>query len=214
MSMKKHGMIFVNGLIVVAPIIITAYVLGRAMWWFDNTMRQGLDYIWGRSFPGLGIAVGVAAIYLVGLLARTWLFWVLIRAGESIVERIPLVKSLYSAVRDLLQFLGGSRADRRGKPAVLRSKDGTTSMLGILTQDKPAGFLTGSDDMVGIYLPMSYQLGGYTLYVSKELVQEVKELSVENLLKLALTAGVTTGSPFKDKGHSTAPDRNFKSEMR
>jgi uncharacterized membrane protein len=206
MNLKKHGVIFANGVIVVAPILVTVYVLGMAMWWLDSTIRKGLDYMLGLSFPGLGLAVAVPLIYLVGLLARTWLFRTLIATGEAIVERIPLIKSLYSSVKDLLQFLGGTDAKRHGKAVALRSKDGTSRMLGIMTQEDPEAFLPDAGDSVGVYLPMSYQIGGFTVYVPRESVEDIEGVDVEDLLKLSMTAGV--GVSKRPKADYDGPEQS------
>ncbi|MCD6416322.1 MAG: DUF502 domain-containing protein [Planctomycetes bacterium] len=191
--MKKHLKIFVNGIVVVAPAIITIYAVVAGAVWLDSHIRLLLQHVWPSPFPGLGILLSVAGIYMVGLLARTWLLRLPLRAAESIVERIPLVKSLYSAIKDMLQFLGGGNAKSRGKPCMLKDPEGDLCMLGLVTQQDAERFLSESRDMVGVYLPMSYQLGGFTVYVPRERVEELKGVSVEQLLKLCLTAGV--GSP-------------------
>ncbi|NLW49898.1 MAG: DUF502 domain-containing protein [Candidatus Brocadiaceae bacterium] len=191
MNVKRHGAVLLNGFIVVAPIIVTVYVVWKTLWWLDTTVRAGLTRLsWGGPPPGIGIVIGLGAIYAVGLLAKLWIFGGLIRLGEKLIDRIPLVKSLYSAVRDLLQFLGGTQAQSRGKSAVLRSKDGRIELLGIITQEKPERFLPGQEGKVAVYLPMSYQLGGYTVFVPKDLVEELPGVSVEEMMKLTLTAGV------------------------
>ncbi|MFO8007038.1 MAG: DUF502 domain-containing protein [Candidatus Brocadiia bacterium] len=197
--MKKHLKIFVNGIIVVAPAIITIYVLGAAIWWLDQTIRKGIQAVWADRFAeladvpyGVGILIGLGGIYLVGLLARTWLLRWPLNVAESLVERIPLVKSLYSSVRDLLQFLGGAEEASRGKPCVVRSEEGNAVMLGLITQEEPERFLPGDPDRIAVYLPMSYQLGGYTLYVPPDRVEKLPDTTVEELLKLCLTAGVGT----------------------
>ena len=144
----------------------------------------------GRS-QIIGIVVGVIAIYAVGLLARSWLFRWPLRIAEAVVERIPLVKSLYSALRDLLQFLGGQEAASRGKPCVWKASGGRTQLLGLITQEEPQKFLPDDEQgRIAVYLPMSYQLGGFTFYVPPDEVEEVKGMTVEELLKLALTAGI------------------------
>jgi len=164
---------------------------------------------WEGPLPGIGIIVGVAAIYAIGLLARSWLFGGLIGLGEKIVDKIPLVKSVYSAVRDLLQFLGGGKEEERGKPAIVASEDGKVQLLGLITQEQPEKFLPGAEGRVAVYLPMSYQLGGYTVFMNRDAVQEIEGLTVEDLLKLSLTAGVGGAKP--DAGEASqdqaAPDQ-------
>ena len=193
MSVKQHGKVFLNGVIVVAPVIVTVYVVVSAAIWLGTTVAALLRRAgWAEPLPGLGIVIALAAIYVVGLLARTWLLRWPLRLAEAIVDRIPLVKSLYSSVRDLLQFLGGTKEESRGKPCVVRSPDGRLVMLGIITQQQPGSFLPADQERVAVYLPMSYQLGGYTAYLPADWVEELEGTSVEELMKLCLTAGVGT----------------------
>ena len=202
MDVKKHGTILFRGLAVVAPAIITGYVVVKALWWLDVTVRNGLHYIGGRPLPGLGIIFGVCVIYLIGALARSWLFGVLIGLTEAAMARIPVVKTVYSAIKDLLQFLGGAKKGG-ARPAMLKSPDGTFAAIGLITQDHPAKFLPGAEDRVAVYLPMSYQLGGFTMYVPRSAVEELQGVSVEETLKLCLTAGMSAG----EDGAPKPPDR-------
>jgi len=191
MDLKKHGKVFLNGVIVVAPAIITVWIVGQGIIWLDSNIRNLLHALgWQDPVRGIGVAVGVGGIYVIGLLARTWLLRWPVRLAESLVERIPLVKSLYSSIRDLLQFLGGTEAGSRGKPCVVNTGHGRAAMLGLITQEQPEDALTGEADRVGVYLPMSYQLGGYTLYLPREAVTELEDKSVEDLMKLCMTAGI------------------------
>ncbi len=204
MNLKKHGTILLNGFIVVAPLLVTVYVVVTALLGLDRLVRAALKPLWfgplerlseqihwEGPLPGIGIVVGVAAIYVIGLVARSWFFGSLMRLGEKIVDRIPLVKSVYAAVRDLLQFLGGTK-EERGRPAIFTSKDGAVQLLGLVTQEQPEKFLPGAEGRVAVYLPMSYQIGGFTVFVDRDAVQEIKGLTVEDLLKLSLTAGIGT----------------------
>ena len=195
MNLRRHGTILFQGFAVVAPLIITGYVVVKMLSWLDLAARSVLEQMGGRSYPGLGVLFGLCVVYLVGLLARHWAFRTVIRWGERLVARIPLVKSLYSAIKDLLQFMGGARSTGGIRPAMLRTQDGSVAVLGLVTQEQPARFLPGAEGKVAMYLPMSYQLGGFTVYVPRQAVQELEGLSVEDLLKLCLTAGVGAPKP-------------------
>ena len=209
MGLKKHGAVLVNGFIVVAPAIVTVYVVWKTLWWLDTTVRAGLTQLrWEEPTPGLGILIGIGAIYAVGLLAKVWVFGGLFRMGERLIGRIPLIKTLYSAVRDLLQFLGGTEAKSRGRSAVLRSEDGRYELLGIVTQEHPENFLPEEEGKVAVYLPMSYQIGGFTVFVPRDMVREIADVSVEELMKLTLTAGVGGAAIRKGVGaqDTSAPE--------
>jgi len=193
MQLKKHGKIFLNGLVIIVPLAITIAVMVGAVRWLDSTMQSVFEAIFHFYIPGLGFVAALATIYVVGLLARSWLLTWPIRLAEAIVDRIPLVKSLYSAVRDLMQFLSGGDAGSRGKPCMVRYGDDEARLLGLITTETPQRFLPDDgQDRIAVYLPMSYQIGGFTVYIPRERVQTVEGMSVEELLKLCLTAGVGT----------------------
>ena len=183
---------FVQGLVITAPIILTVYVVVKTVCWLEWSMRGALEAVGLQVLaPGLGVATALAGIYVVGLLATTWVFRKLIQLSEATLDRIPLVKSLYSAVKDLLSFLSGTDAETRGVPARLRLLDGKVHMLALVTQKNPETFMgEGDRGRVAVYLPMSYQIGGFTVFVRPEDVEEISEMSVEDVLKLSMTAGV------------------------
>jgi uncharacterized membrane protein len=202
-NLKKQGAIFLNGVMVVAPVVVTVYVVVKALVLLDSKIGVLLpEGAGGQPIRGLGVVVGVAGIYVTGLLARTWILRWPLRVAETVVERIPLVKSLYSAVRDLLQFLGGTDKESRGKPCVVRVMDGKALVLGLVTRQEPVSLVPGEARRMAVYLPMSYQLGGYTVYVPPELVVPLEGTSVEELLKLCLTAGVGQRSARRPTGRT------------
>lgn len=190
--MSKHFRIFLQGLVITAPIFLTLYVCVQLFLWLDRaTQGLGLAKLGIPVIPGLGVAIVLAGIYVVGLLSGTWVVKMGLRLGEAILERIPGVKSFYSAVRDLLQFLSGSDEKARGVPARVKMLDGKVNMLGLITQKQPETFMGESErGRVAVYLPMSYQIGGFTVLVEPEDVEEIAGMTVEQVLKLSMTAGV------------------------
>ncbi len=192
MSLKKHGRIFLNGLVVVTPLVITIYVIAACVLWLDRAVQA----LFPVYLPGVGFAAAIVGIYAVGLLARSWLLKWPIRLTEAVVDRIPLAKSLYSAVRDLLRFLGGADAKSRGYPCVVQLGEEQPQLLGLITTETPPQFAADdAESRVAVYLPMSYQIGGFTLYMHSDKVRRIEGMSVEDLLKLCLTAGVGTLAP-------------------
>jgi uncharacterized membrane protein len=106
---------------------------------------------------------------------------------------IPLVRSVYSAMRDLLGMFAGHEESAMQVVAV--SLPGNMRLLGFITRTDFADLpgIAGADE-VAVYLPMSYQLGGYTLFVPKSAVTPV-EMSREDAMKFILTAGLKNASP-------------------
>jgi uncharacterized membrane protein len=114
--------------------------------------------------------------------------------AEKVLLEIPLVRSVYAALRDLL----GLFADNKEPSLQVVSLDlpGNMRVLGFITRadfsDAPAGIARA--DEVAVYLPMSYQIGGYTVFVPKSACKPV-EMSREEAMKFILTAGLKSASP-------------------
>ena len=207
--MGKQFKIFLQGLVIITPIIFTVYVCVAFALWLDRTTTAGLIALHLEPRRGLGVVITLAAIYLVGLLARTWIFRGVIGLGEAILDRIPGVKSLYSAVKDLLQFLSGADETTKGVPARLKLMDGKVDMLALITQKQPETFMGESErGRVAVYLPMSYQIGGFTVFVRPEDVEEIAGMTVEDVLKLSMTAGVGATGRAKEQAKANDEVRN------
>ena len=203
---KRFISTLLQGVAVVVPVGVTIYVCAYAMWWLDDTVRSFLERVVHVGIPGIGVVVGLGTIYVIGLLTRSLLFRKVGRLGEALVERIPLVKSLYGALKDMMMFVGGGDPAARGVPARLHLMDDKVHMLGIVTQKQPEEqFGREEKGRVAVYLPMSLQIGGFTVFIPEEKVEYLDEMSVETAMRLAMTAGM---------GHKRRPLRGSKRKKR
>lgn len=191
----------VEGLVVALPLAVTLY----ALWW----LASGAEHLLGDPIkllfedklekewyvPGMGVAAGLVLLVVVGILARLWIARELLSLGERIIERIPLAKTVYGAVKDLLgMFSGKKKAFSR---VVFVNVPGTSMrLLGMVTKDDFQDMPQAGGNVIGVYLPMSYQIGGFTVMVPVESVEDV-DMTAEEAMRFAMTAGVS--------GESTAP---------
>jgi uncharacterized membrane protein len=188
---------FLSGLVTVLPVAVTAYLV----WWlvrtseslFGGMARVVLPTDW--YFPGLGLVLAIGLVFLVGAFLNAWLFRVLVELGERVVERIPIIKTIYGGVRDLFRFLSTSGTTGESKTVVSVEIQSDVWLVGFVTDHDAAQTLpevSGGDDdvpLVAVYLPMGYQVGGYTLYLPASRVQSL-DLSVEEAMRMVLTAGI------------------------
>jgi uncharacterized membrane protein len=192
----RIGRIFATGLLTVLPIIVTIYftvwfltVLER---FFGKQVMFLIPDEWYRTGMGLLVAVGV--VFLVGVLMHAILFRRLFGWAEKLLLEVPLVRSVYAAMRDLI----GLFAENKEPALQVVSLDlpGNLRVLGFITRvdfsDGPPGMARA--DEVAVYLPMSYQIGGYTVFVPRSACTPV-EMSREEALKFILTAGLKSASP-------------------
>jgi uncharacterized membrane protein len=114
-----------------------------------------------------------------------------LRLGESVLARIPIVKTIFGALKDVTRFLPANGKSRDLKRVVVWNL-GTAQLIGFVTEEQVSARLFGAAavDLVAVYFPMSYQIGGYTLYLHKDELRET-DLSVEEAMRLALIGGVS-----------------------
>lgn len=200
MTIRSLRNVFLTGLAVALPIVVTAWIL----WWFGVTFERSLGnvYVFLLSeryyFPGLGILLGIVLIFLIGLLAKAWLFRSLFDWWDSLLNRIPLVKTIYSATQDFMQFLSGGDGVKFDRVVMVEFDKPAVKMMGFITREDFSQFpaLAASDD-VAVFFPMSYQLGGYTLFMPRSRLQPL-DMRSEEAMRMIVTAGLSASSRDKN----------------
>jgi uncharacterized membrane protein len=206
--MKKLSQLFVTGLITVLPAAATLWIFI----WLARTSERVLGgairlIIPGDLYrPGMGIGFGIIVIFLLGLFMRAWIARELFQWAEGLLYRIPFVKAVYGAFRDLASFVSGPGDAENRESQVVLVPLGQTGMeaVGFVTQSDCADMLpeSAAEGRIAVYLPMSYQIGGHTVLLPKTSVRPLA-ISKERAMRFALTAGMTAASPgrgFKGKG--------------
>ena len=193
--MKKLTRTFLTGLAAILPITITLALL----WWLGSTAEGLLGWLFQRLlpdalyFPGLGLIFGIGLIYVLGVLLRAYVIRGLFAWLEGLMQRIPVVKTIHGTMRDVINLLSGDIRGKFGR-AVLVTLPGTEyRLVGFVTREDFAGLPTnlGGKEMVAVYLPMSYQIGGYTLMLPRSSIEEL-DFPLEDAMRYTLTAGVST----------------------
>ena len=195
---KHVGRIFLTGLLTVLPVIATLYfvlwVLSVLEQFFGKQVLLLIPDQWYRT--GMGLVVAIVVVFLVGVLMHALLFRQLFGRAEKLLLEIPLVRSVYAALRDLLGLFAEHKEPLQ---VVALDLPGNLRVLGFITRsdfsDAPTGI--ARKDEVAVYLPMSYQIGGYTVLVPRSACTQV-EMSREEAMKFILTAGLKSASPSAD----------------
>ncbi|MHB8171062.1 MAG: DUF502 domain-containing protein [Thermincolia bacterium] len=195
--MKRIIRYFLNGLLAVTPITLTIWIL---VWLFqvtDGILGQYLKEYFGTIIPvayipGIGLLVMVALITFIGFLASAWVSRTVVQWIEKLMSKIPLVKSIYSIIKDTIHsFLGDKKSFSQ---VVLVKVPGTMmKIVGFVTVEKVVNFKELAGDHLAIYIPQSFQVAGFTVLVPKEDVIFV-EMSADEALKFMLSAGVASSS--------------------
>jgi uncharacterized membrane protein len=192
--MKHLTRTFFTGLAVTLPVVATLYLL----YWATLTTERALDgllrFVLPQAvyIPGLGLALGVVLVFLVGLLMRTWVARKLFDWTEGLMYRVPVVKTVYGALRDFTDFLSRPQKQNAQQVVLVRLGDTDLRIMGFVTRDDLTGLPPemGEPGMILVYMPMSYQVGGYTALIPRASVQPV-DMSFEEAMRFTLTAGLS-----------------------
>jgi len=187
---------FLTGLVAVIPLGVTLYVV---YWLFSaaDSLFSGIGQRLlppGWYFPGLGLVIAVLVVLGMGAILNVWVFGRLtLNVGSRLLERIPLVKTVYSGVRDLMLFVSRT-PDSDSRHVVLVTLPGDIRLIGFITDWEPAQAVPelsvgDGERVLAVYLPMSYQIGGYALFLPERCLQRI-EMSVEAAMRMVLTAGM------------------------
>jgi uncharacterized membrane protein len=199
--MRKVWNTVLKGLVAILPLGLTVYVV----YWlavtaerlFSNVIKLLVPdtYYW----PGLGLLTGLVTLYFVGLAVNAYLVHRALRLSDRLFARIPVVKTIYLAIRDFMRFFpsSGQGSDLR---RVVLVQFGPGKAIGFVTAESGEMLRrsAAAEETIAVYLPMSYMVGGYTLFLPRELV-EPTSLTVEEGMRIALMGGV------RSTGTSVAP---------
>jgi len=200
--MKKIASLFLRGLSAILPIALTLYILYWLAASAESLLGGVISFVISKDYyiPGMGVVAGFALTIAIGILLRMWLFRKVFELFEKIIKGIPLVKSLYGSIRDMMDFFDKSQEKKFDTVVMASIGDEETNLMGLVTRDSfddmPEGI--GDEETVAVYLPMSYQMGGFTVMIPKSKTKAV-DMNVEDALQFVLTAGVTSEKKSDDE---------------
>lgn len=189
--MKKLGNLFLQGLIAILPIAATIFIL----YWLGSyaesvlggLLKRGLPDNW--YWPGMGLLAGLVATCFIGMLVDAYLFQQLNKIAGNILSRIPVVKTIYNGVRDITAFLSTSRRKNGLRTTVLVRLNDHMRVVGFVTANNVP--YDADQESVTVYLPMSYQIGGYTVYIPKDRLEPL-DMPIEDAMRMVITAGMSS----------------------
>jgi len=191
--MKKLLNYFFQGLLVVVPIAVTIFVIYKIITWIDNLLPfqipVKLPGIGEVSIPGLGILTIVVAVTAFGYIAKFFVanpFFVLL---ERMLERTPLLKIIYTSVKDLIEAFVGEKKRFNQPVLVTVDKVSGVQRIGFITQ-KDLSVLGISSNKMAVYLPFSYGFNGQLVIVPAENVEKIDASGTE-MMKFVISGGVT-----------------------
>ncbi|HEX6811208.1 MAG TPA: DUF502 domain-containing protein [Planctomycetota bacterium] len=182
--------LFFRGLAAILPLALTGYLVYAAVVAGEALLRSlvllFLDE--DRYLPGMGFVLSIALLMVIGLLMYSFVVRQIYLFATAFLERIPVVKSVYGMLADVVRLFA-SAEERPFRKVVLVTRVEGVGQIGFVTRDDFSDLEAIGSGQVAVYLPMSYQLGGFTVIVPREQVREIP-MSVEEALRFCVTAGV------------------------
>jgi uncharacterized membrane protein len=186
--MKKFIGYFLQGLVVLAPLGVTAYIFYLIISSIGRFLPS--NYL-VNSFvdPIISVLIGFLVIMAVGYFASSFLFRVIYNAFEHAMERAPFIKIIYSSIKDFLSAFVGSKRKFNKPVLVIINKENDIRQLGFITQNDLKELGIG-EEMVAVYLPSSYSIAGQTLIVPASSVRPISRPASE-VMKFIVSGGVS-----------------------
>lgn len=207
--MRRLIRYFLQGLLYIAPLAVTVYVIVVSIVWIDGLLRDREFFQEGflsrYNFPGLGLILILMLVTLIGYVGQRMIASPISLAYDKTMKKAPLVKMIYTSVKDLLSaFVGGEK--KFNQPVIVKLDEaGLLHRFGFITT-VDLGDL-GLNDMVGVYLPSSYGMLGEMYAVPKKQVTPIDASSVD-VMKFIVSGGV---SELKSK---TDPRLNLQTNLK
>lgn len=197
---------FLQGLIIIAPLSITIYVLYVSFVFIDNLLQQYIEQYTGISIPGLGFVVIIVGLTLIGFLGSTIIFKPIVHYFDRLVSKAPIVKIIYTSIKDFFTAFVGQKK-RFTEPVLIKiNKDTDLQKLGFVT-NKDLSVLGIEGEKVAVYLPHSYNFSGNLFVVPAENVSPIKASS-SDVMKFVISAGITDIESKDKKQNEETSDLN------
>lgn len=207
--MKPIYQYFFRGLLTVLPIGLTLYFLYIFWTWSEEFSYGLIRPLVGEAYiPGMGLVVSLVAIIVLGYLISHRLMLKFISMIEFPFINIPVVKSIYLSLKNFADYFNPVQENTNQQAVILKSPNHDLELVGLVTQQSieniAKGFTAG--DRVAVFLPMGYNIGGYTVFVPRDWVKPI-EMSAEEVMRMSLFAWMATGKDAKSQSSETKSNR-------
>jgi uncharacterized membrane protein len=189
------GRNILTGLVTILPLVLTLYLL----YWFavsaESLLGSMILLILPERlyWPGMGLIAGLAIVFGVGLLMHAYLFQRLFASGEQLLYRMPLINTVYRAIRDFFDYFSPTTKKEFEQVVAVLIGDTGMQVIGFVTQAIPERLPKDfqGEDSILVYLPLSYMIGGYAVLMPRSAVRPL-DMSMEEAMRFTLTAGVVS----------------------
>jgi uncharacterized membrane protein len=194
--LKKLINHIIQGLLYLAPISVTIYIIYEVFTIIDDFSKDLITKFFDVSIPGIGVLSLLLVLILVGYVGQTFVARPLKHVVQKVIAKIPLLNFIYNALNDLFAaFIGKEK--KFNKPVLVKiNLNSDLEKLGFITEENL--LFLDQLDKVAVYFPMSYTFAGELFIVPKDQVKPINANSSE-VMKFIVSAGMTGVTSKKKK---------------
>ena len=186
--MKKLINYLLQGILYIAPLGITGYIIYISFTFIDGLLETLLMKFFDFKIPGLGVLTLIIFLIFIGFLGRTIIAKPIKLIFKKIIEKIPFLKFVYSAFNDLFSAFVG-KEKKFNKPVLVKvNLNSNLEKLGFITQENLE--VLDEKDKVAVYFPHSYNFSGELFIVPRENIKSLK-VNSSDVMKFIVSAGLT-----------------------
>ena len=191
---KKLLRYFLQGLLILAPIIITIWAVTGMFNLIDQLLPDLLykffPHLIGTNgrIPGLGFIIVVLLVLLVGWISSSFVVKGLFDLFGRALERVPGIKIIYSTVKDFFEAFAGDKK-KFNKPVLVNVSEGDAWQIGFITQQHASEF--GLQDHLAVYVPFSYSIAGQLFFLPAHKIKMIDNVGSTDAMKFVISGGVT-----------------------
>lgn len=200
MSLTELRRYLITGLLIWVPLVITLWVLSLVVGTLDQVLvllpkHWQPDVLFGFHIPGFGVVVTLTVLFLTGVLVSNYLGRQLLRVWETMLARIPVVKTIYTSVKQVSDTLFSSSGQAFRKALLVQYPHQGSWTIAFQTGAPGRGVQEHLDgDFVSVYVPTTPNpTSGFFLMMPKRDVVEL-DMSVDEALKYIISMGVVAPS--------------------
>ncbi|WP_339758463.1 DUF502 domain-containing protein [uncultured Hoeflea sp.] len=191
---------FLTGLIIVAPLAITAYLTWTFIGWVDSWVKPYIPQVYNPdnylpfAVPGFGLLTALFLITMIGFLTANLVGRSIIGFGESLLDRMPLVRSLYKGLKQIFQTVLAEQSGSFKQAALIEyPRRGLWSIVFIATDTKgEVSSRLPEEESISVFLPTTPNpTSGFLLFVPRKDVL-ILDMSVEEAAKMVISAGLVS----------------------
>ncbi len=189
--MKRITLYFFRGLLTVLPLGLTIYIIYffiAASEKYVSTLIQPL--LGTLYFPGIGLLITIACIIALGILISQPFLYKIFGLLELPFTNIPVVKNVYTSIKSFAEYFSEDNSKKNNQVVIVTIPDSDINLVGLVTRESIDELGPFDNNMVAVYVPMSYMVGGYTIFIPKKLIRPIN-MSVEEAMKNSLLAWLT-----------------------